>query len=671
MSFLFAYLIKFSISIAAVYLFYRLVLRKLTFYNWNRWYLMGYTFLSFFIAAINITPLLQRSELADNKTIQSVPYLDLTGNEASVNNITLNTGSILSAWDWTLLILATGTVILFLRLFIQWLSFLQVRSKAELLSGQGMRIYQVDGNIIPFSFGNSIFINKKLHTDEELQEIIRHEFVHVKQRHSIDIIWSELLCIINWYNPFIWMLRHAVRQNLEFIADHKVVSHGIDRREYQYLLLKVIGNNHFSIASKFNFSSLKKRIAMMNKMKSAGVHLVKFLFILPFVAVLLVAFRNGRNVQPQLKDLLEQPILKPGYILAASIDTVPRVSTANSKGYLIDIIGVEGECTVVIKDKQGKEIERVLLNKWNEDQKYEEMYGEILSPPPAVPVVPAVPVKPGDPVSPVVPVVPAKPGEPVPPIAPVAPVLPIECPVKGNLITPVAMTNGEGINLAGISREYEITDKKAELKLLDGTIEKYDLTNKKEKIAFEKKYGKIVHVNTNVNTSTNANVKTIISSNVNNNINTNVDAVISIPSPETSTFSNPVTAVAPVAIGYNEYTTVADVTPRPGVTATTVADPYSYVISGKEDIVITITKHTTRQELDKFITDMKAKGVELDLDDIEYNEKGKLVNISGNMRSGGSHSNFFANDFEKIILAMIKKGDQVYFKVSVRGKEVI
>src|SRR6185369_4807428 len=109
----------------------------------------------------------------------------------------------------------------------------------------------------------------------------------------LDILWAEFICIFNWYNPFAWLIRRAVRQNLEFIADDKVLQNGIDRKQYQYLLVKVIGNNQFSIAQKFNFSSLKKRIAMMNKMKSAGVHLLKFLFILPLVAVLLVAFRNN------------------------------------------------------------------------------------------------------------------------------------------------------------------------------------------------------------------------------------------------------------------------------------------------------------------------------------------------------------------------------------------
>ena len=135
-----------------------------------------------------------------------------------------------------------------------------MRRKANILSVDGMKLYQVHQNIIPFSFGNSIFINRELHTEDELQEIIRHEFVHVKQKHTLDIIWSEWLCIINWYNPFAWLLKTAIRQNLEFIADNKVLQNGVDRKHYQYLLLKVIGNSHFSLASKFNFSSLKNNV---------------------------------------------------------------------------------------------------------------------------------------------------------------------------------------------------------------------------------------------------------------------------------------------------------------------------------------------------------------------------------------------------------------------------
>lgn len=292
MPFVFAYILKLSISLAVVYLFYHLVLRKLTFYNWNRWYLLGYTLLSFAIACIDVTPALEKSDLTGNDLLRFIPSVSIPTKPVQAAASLVTDTQAWDRWDWLLLLLSAGAAGLLVRLCIRCLSFYRIRRHATLLSNGDMKLYQVDQKIIPFSFGNSIFINRQLHGEAELEEIIRHEFVHVKQKHTHDIILSELLCILNWYNPFAWLIRKAIRQNLEFIADHQVLQSGLDKKHYQYLLLKVIGNNHFSIASQFNFSSLKKRIVMMNKIKSTRAHALKFLFLLPVAAVLLLAFRD-------------------------------------------------------------------------------------------------------------------------------------------------------------------------------------------------------------------------------------------------------------------------------------------------------------------------------------------------------------------------------------------
>ncbi len=207
----------------------------------------------------------------------------------------------LSGWTIFFGILALGSAILLARLVGRWLSLRQVRKTASLIGDaqEGVRIYQVDAPIVPFSFGNAVYINRQLHTKKEWEEIILHEYVHVRQRHTIDIVLAELLCIVNWYNPFAWLIRHAIRQNLEFIADEKVLQNGVERKGYQYHLLKVIGEPRYRLVNNFNFSSLKGRIAMMNSMKSARLQLVKFLFILPLIATLLVAFRG--QVEQMLK----------------------------------------------------------------------------------------------------------------------------------------------------------------------------------------------------------------------------------------------------------------------------------------------------------------------------------------------------------------------------------
>jgi hypothetical protein len=98
--------------------------------------------------------------------------------------------------------------------------------------------------------------------------------------------------MLNWYNPFSWLMRWSIRQNLEFIADQQVLENGVDRKVYQYHLLTVLGEPRYRLANNFNFSSLKKRIIMMNKIRSARLHLLKFLFVLPLAGVLLVAFRD-------------------------------------------------------------------------------------------------------------------------------------------------------------------------------------------------------------------------------------------------------------------------------------------------------------------------------------------------------------------------------------------
>lgn len=286
MQLLIDYIIKLNICLTVVYLFYQLFLRRLTFYNWNRWYLVGYTALSFIIPLINIMPSLQRQQLQDTTVVQWVPVINF--GSAQHNNFFES----LSSWEWIVAAIVFGSFILLCRLVIRLFAFIKMKAKAQLLSNNKTKIYQLDGEVAPFSFGNAIFINTAMHEGRELEDIIRHEFVHVKQKHSIDIIWCELLCIINWFNPFVWFIRHNVRQNLEFLADDKVLQNGLDKKEYQYLLLKVIGNQQFAFTSHFNFSSLKKRIAMMNSMKSAKLNVTRFLFLLPVVAVLLLSFRN-------------------------------------------------------------------------------------------------------------------------------------------------------------------------------------------------------------------------------------------------------------------------------------------------------------------------------------------------------------------------------------------
>jgi beta-lactamase regulating signal transducer with metallopeptidase domain len=485
MPFILLYMIKLSVCLIVVFLFYYFVLRRLTFYNWNRYYLLAYTLLSFYIPVVDISEMLRQHNLQSATIIEWVPAVE---NYQAIKN--MQSGSLITINNILLLVFIAGMLIMLGRLCVQLISFRKLKKQALAVYNNKTKLYHVDADIIPFSFGNSIFINRELHNETELNEIIRHEFVHVKQKHSVDIILGELLCLVNWYNPFAWLLKKAIRQNLEFIADDKVLENGISKPAYQYLLLKVTGNNQFSIATQFNFSSLKKRIAMMNKMKSAKVHLVKFLFLLPMLAVLLLAFRNqwqGASVPPEPKEqkvsiagvvddaATRQPLTKAKEVVetmpvkTSNIirDTVPGITEPNDKGYFIDVINNKGNCTVVVKDKDRKEVKRVLLTEWNNKENYYEgLYGEV-PPPPPPPAPPAAPLPPlpalqaGTPVAPL---------PPLPPVAAVPPAPPVP---------PALPRNVKSLN---------INNNKATVTLKNGTEENYNLDIPEEKQAFEKKY---------------------------------------------------------------------------------------------------------------------------------------------------------------------------------------
>src|SRR3546814_11856085 len=109
-----------------------------------------------------------------------------------------------------------------------------------------------------------------LHSAEEQRAIIAHEKVHAKEWHTADILAGELNRIFYWFNPGAWLMITAIRENLEFITDRRVLRDGTDAKTYQYSLVKASGIPYASaLANNFNFSHLKIRITMLDKKPSS------------------------------------------------------------------------------------------------------------------------------------------------------------------------------------------------------------------------------------------------------------------------------------------------------------------------------------------------------------------------------------------------------------------
>lgn len=468
-----AYLVKFSISLSLVTLFYIVFLRRLTFYNWNRWYLLVYPLSCFVLPLLDIGWWMEKGT-ADFTVLQQLPALGgWTPGQVQPAQTSYD------FWQWALLILLVGSFIMVIRLLAQYWSFRRLSKKAVWLGGEEVKLFAVKESIIPFSFGRSVFINPSLHSEGDLHEIIRHELVHVRQHHTADMMLSELLLVVNWFNPFAWLLRHAIRQNLEFIADRQVLEHGIDRKQYQYLLVKVVGQRNFSMASHLNFSALKTRIAMMNKIRSARIQLIKFAFAVPLAAVILLAFRKKENPEPVSPVSVENvpvssgsPLFRmagedqyPG-LVGVVTDTVPAkqqvyVAGPNKKKYRFSISTKNGITRISVLDNRNKVVETVSMEEWMANEAaMVKKYGELPPPPPPAPPVPTA----GAPVAPTA--SPTPPNikittVPTTPVAPSAPPVPPDrnSQVDGKLII------GEGQTLTVVGGKDVVTTTAAKVQL--------------------------------------------------------------------------------------------------------------------------------------------------------------------------------------------------------------
>lgn len=196
------------------------------------------------------------------------------------------------SWSSFLLLMYTLGVALFIyRLIIEGRQLRGIIKKGQAESYEEYTYIVSDKSISPFSFFKWIVYNPELHSDNDLEAILEHEKIHSGQRHSLDIILMELCLALQWFNPFTWLYRKSLKENLEFLADANVSPTNMNKKEYQYILLKqAVGQHNLSIVNPFFNSLIKKRIVMINQNPSNKLKAFKSLFILPFLALFLLSF---------------------------------------------------------------------------------------------------------------------------------------------------------------------------------------------------------------------------------------------------------------------------------------------------------------------------------------------------------------------------------------------
>jgi len=319
---LISFLLKANIALILLYGFYFLCFRRDTFYGNIRWYLLATMISLIIFPLIDISALLTGSA----KTLEVSQYISdaklyyVFTQPQMGNAVELATAQTIPFGVLVFLCWISVTTLLIGKRLFQFISIIKLWYRNPKNHYGNCIIVSVEKKIQPFSFIRYIFLNLSLYTKDELDEIITHEQVHCRQGHSFDILLVEILVCLFWFNPFIWLLRRDIKQNIEYYTDRMTLMSGFDRKHYQYSLLRV-SNGNYQIVNNFHFNNIKKRIIMMNKKESPRIMSAKYLLALPILATaLLIVQISGlqaketsitENVQQDIfsKSSLNKPLI--------------------------------------------------------------------------------------------------------------------------------------------------------------------------------------------------------------------------------------------------------------------------------------------------------------------------------------------------------------------------
>uniref|UniRef100_UPI003FF0DFDD M56 family metallopeptidase n=1 Tax=Alistipes shahii TaxID=328814 RepID=UPI003FF0DFDD len=269
------YSLKVGVCLAVFYLFFKLLLSRETFHRFNRIVVLGAMFLSFVLPLCVIT------------VYREIPVLPEIPDGEAVATAFAEPLSEPFPWEMlagaAFLLGAAATLLWTLCSLIGVLRLIRGGRRERL--EDGAVLVRTERPVTPFSWGRYIVMSER-DLAENGGAILLHERAHLRLRHSLDLIVTDVAGCLQWFNPAMWLLRRELRAIHEYEADEAVLDSGVDARSYQMLLIKkAAGGRWYSIANSFNHSKLKKRITMMLKEKSSPWARLKYLYVLPVAAI--------------------------------------------------------------------------------------------------------------------------------------------------------------------------------------------------------------------------------------------------------------------------------------------------------------------------------------------------------------------------------------------------
>lgn len=311
---LFNYLIESSFCLIIFMAMYRILISRLTHFSWMRLYLNSSLVLSLILPLI-IIPIQWQSDLIfDTSLSNALLPVQQSGkvilNNHSSSNEVIPWFSIQLLFVYVLLTIYLFGVIYKAFHFAKNLktiySFIKQSPKVK---KSNYWIVNFKSEIPAFSFFNYIFINEdfKNLTENDFQIIKKHELVHVKQYHTIDVLFVEFIHIVFWFNPLLKYLKKSLLEIHEYIADEKVAGEGENKVTYANLLLNLASETKiFSLVASFTGEHIKRRIIMMAKPRTSPISKLLIIILVPITTMLLLSFSYIKYSAPQLNSKSKQ-----------------------------------------------------------------------------------------------------------------------------------------------------------------------------------------------------------------------------------------------------------------------------------------------------------------------------------------------------------------------------
>ncbi len=375
-------LLESSVAIALFYGYYQLFLRKETFFVANRLYLLVSALVSITIPWVTISIQSPKSSPTLFYNLLETVTVTATGYEMQVVQT-------ISGWQWASLIYLTGVAAMSLLFMIRLLQVVLIAKNGLNSTNQSYpsNVVLVDESIIPFSFLNRIYINGSKYSKEQVDKIIAHELVHIRQRHTFDCLFYELLIVLLWFHPMVYRYRKSAKEIHEFLADQGAIQSGIQKADYQELLFaQATGLQVLKLPNSFNYSLLKRRLIMLTKIKSSKIARTRYIWSVPvLIAVFLVfacnSMENQNNVPIENQSILEESSSKLSIYNSGQetdsvylqVETMPEFKGGHEQmiKYIIENVkypevakkkGIQGKVYVqFIVDKNGKVCDALVL----------------------------------------------------------------------------------------------------------------------------------------------------------------------------------------------------------------------------------------------------------------------------------------------------------------------